>query len=615
MHRSLYSGTGLVLLAVLFLAFVVLNNMLFKGMRFDLTDGQLYTVSEGSRNIIQSIDEPVNLYYFYSDKSTTGMTTLRDHAKRVQELLEEFEIYGEGKIKLKVIDPVPFSEEEDQAAEFGLQGVPVDLGGSEIYFGLVGTSPAGVQEIIPFFQPDQEEFLEYEISKLIHNLAHPEKPTIGLLTDLPISGSFDVMNRQPIPAWMVTSQIRQLFDVVDLKPDMTSIDENVDLLMIVHPKVIGESALYAIDQFVLNGGKALVFVDPYADQDTPQDTQNPVALPGRSSQLEPLFKSWGLQMDERTVLGDPGTALLVNSGQNVVRHIGLLGFTAAQMDATDVVTSGLERINFSTTGTLTILDDRTTQITPLVQSTEASGLIDKGRMDLLPNPEDLMEGFQPTGQRYTVAARVQGSAKTAYPDGLEGAGNQIMEADNINVIVVADSDVLSDRLWVQVQDFFGSRVATPWADNAGFVINALENLSGSADLISLRSRGKFSRPFHVVDNLKREAETRFRESEERLQQRLEETETQLLELQKNREDTLVLSPEQEQAIVGFQKEKLAIRKELRDVRHNLEKDIEKLGSLLKAINIGLMPLLITLFALVVSLRRTQRQRAMTVPEA
>ncbi len=613
--RTLYSGTGLVLLGVLFIAFIVINNMTFRGVRADLTEGGLYTVSEGSRNIIDAIEEPINLSFFFSDKATRGMTSLRDYALRVRELLEEFEIHGDGRINLSVIDPAPFSEEEDQAAAFGLHGVPVDLGGGDVYFGLVGTSPAGGQEVIPFFQPDQEEFLEYEISKLIHNLGKPEKPVIGLLTDLDISGGFDVVRRQPLPAWIVIEQIKQLFEVRKLEPDMESIDEEIDILLVVHPKVVGESALYAIDQFVLKGGRALVFVDPHSDQDQPQSAQNPMALPGRSSQLEPLFSAWGVRMPEEFVLADASTALLVNVGEKVVRHLALLGITQDQMLADDVVTGGLERVNFSSTGVLELLDERTTEVTPLIRSSELSMLIDKGRLDFLPDPEDLHRGFAPDDEVHTIAVRVRGKAQTAYPDGIEGRGDQVMEADDVNLIVVADTDLLSDRLWVQVQDFFGQRVATPWADNAGFVINALENLGGSADLISLRTRGKFTRPFHVVDELKRRAEADFRDSEKRLQQQLEETEAKLRELQESGGDALVLTPEQEDAILRFQQEKLKIRKELRNVRHNLEKDIDRLGTVLKIVNIVLMPVAITLFALGISLGRARRRRALVAAEA
>ncbi len=609
-RRTLYSWSGLGLLAVAFLAFMVVNSYLLRGWRVDLTEGNLYTVSEGSRNIIESIEEPINLYFFYSDKATRGLTSLRDYAQRVRELLEEFEIHGNGKINLHVIDPEPFSEQEDRAADFGLQGIPLEAGGREVYFGLAGTNALDSRQIIPFFQPDKEAFLEYDVSKLIYRLANPEKPVIGLLSDLEINGGFDVQARQQKPAWMVIEQLREDFEIRELEPDMTEIGEDVDLLLVVHPKVIADSAFFAIDQYVLNGGHAVVFVDPFSDRDQPGGMQDPMALPGRSSEMPQLFKAWGVEMPVEKVLADAGAALMVSVGQQVVRHLGLIGFPRELINGDDVITGGLETVNVSSSGVLRPIEGHTTQITPLLQSSEYAMLIDKGRLDYLPNPEVLQRDFVPDGEQYLVAARISGQAKSAFPDGYEGTENPLKEADNINVILVADTDILSDRLWVRVEEFFGSRIATPWADNGSFLFNAIDNLSGSEDLIGLRTRGTFHRPFTVVADLKRRAEDRFRDSEKRLTAQLQELESKLNELNQAGENVIALSEEQRQELERFQQEKLKIRRELRDVQHNLEKDIEQLGTMLKIFNIGFVPLLISVIALVVALRRKHGSRAL-----
>ncbi len=611
-NRILYSWSGLGLLAVAFVAFMVVNSYLFSGLRVDLTEGQLYTVSQGSRNIIDSIEEPVNLYFFYSDKTTRGLTSLRDYAQRVRELLEEFEIYADGKIRLHVIDPEPFSEQEDQAADFGLQGIPLEAGGREVYFGLAGTNALDSREVIGFFQPDKEEFLEYDISKLIYRLANPEKPVIALYSDLEINGGWDLQTRQQKPAWMIMEQLREDYEIRVLKPDMTEVGADVDLLLVVHPKVFSDSAYFAIDQYVLKGGKVVAFVDPFSERDTPGGVQDPMALPGRSSELPRLFKAWGVDMPVNSVLADAGAAMMVSVGQQVVRHLALIGLPAELINSQDVITGGLETVNVSSTGVLNLLEGRTTEVTPLLHSSEYSMLIDKGRLDYLPNPEVLQRDFVPDGEQHIIAARITGKAKSAFPDGFEGAENPLAEAENINVIVVADTDILSDRLWVRLNDFFGSRIATPWADNGSFLINAIENLSGSEDLIGLRTRGKFNRPFTVVADLKRSAEDRFRDSEKRLQAQLEETEAKLTELNQTGGAAIALSDEQRDELLRFQQEKLKIRKELRDVQHNLEKDIEQLGTMLKVFNIGFVPLLISIFALGVALRRNRASRALEV---
>ncbi len=613
-HRTLYSWSGLGLLAIAFLAFMLVNSYLLRSWRVDLTEGNLYTVSEGSQNILASIDEPINLYFFYSDKETRGLTSLRDYAQRVRELLEEFEIHAGGKISLHVIDPEPFSEQEDRAAAFGLQGIPLEAGGREIYFGLAGTNAVDSRQVIPFFQPDKEAFLEYDVSKLIYRLANPEKPVIGLLSDLDINGGYDMQTRQPKPAWMVIEQLREDFEIRELEPDMTRIEEDIDLLLVVHPKVIADSAFFAIDQFVLKGGHAVVFVDPFSDRDQPAGMQDPMALPGRSSEMPKLFKAWGVEMPVEKVLADAGAALMVSVGQQVVRHLGLIGLPRELINNEDVVTGGLETVNVSSSGVLQPLEARTTQITPLMHSSEYAMLIDKGRLDFLPNPEALQRDFVPDGQQHIIAARISGKAKSAFPDGFEGAEDPVAEADSINVIVVGDTDILSDRLWVRVEEFFGSRIATPWADNGSFLFNAIDNLSGSEDLIGLRTRGTFHRPFTVVADLKRQAEDRFRDSEKRLTAQLQELESKLSELNQAGDNVIALSEEQRRELERFQKEKLKIRRELRDVQHNLEKDIEQLGTALKVFNIGFVPLLISVIALVVALRRRHGSRALKLAE-
>ncbi|MDH4610953.1 Gldg family protein [Pseudomonas sp. BN102] len=610
MKRLMYSGAGLLLIALAFLAFNMLAGLTLTNARVDLTEQKLYTISDGTKKILGEIDEPINLYFFYSDKAAKDLVVLRNYARRVEEMLKAYERTAGGKIKLHIVDPEPFSEDEDKAAEFGLQAIPLEQGGDQIYFGLAGTNSVDETQVIPFFPLDQEEFLEYEISRLVQSLAKPERPVVGVLSGLPLNGGFDMASRQPTPPWMVMEEIRQLFHIESLKSDIDQIPEQVSVLLLVHPKNLPQQTQYAIDQFVLRGGKLLAFVDPWSEAD------NGMAMPGepggdKSSDLDILFKAWGLRMMPGKVLGDGANGMSVSMGQGKppARHAAWLNLPRHSLDQSDVSTGGLENITLATAGILEPLDGAKTRFLPLIQSSEYAMPFDVQRFGMLADPEELIRELKPTGERYAVAARISGPVQSAFPNGIEGRKGGLKAAENVNLIVVADTDMLSDRMWVQVQDFFGQRVPQPWADNSGFAINALDNLAGSDALISVRSRGRFSRPFDVVEKLQRDAEVQFREREQELQQRLTETEQKLASLQQGQEPAkaLELTPEQQATLQQFVQEKLRIRKELREVRFQLNADIEDLGRTLKFINIALVPLVLTLGVLVLWLWRRRRQ--------
>ena len=609
MKRLMYSGAGLLLIAAAFLVFNMVSGLAFTNARLDLTEQKLYTISDGTRQILADLDEPINLHFYFSDTAAKDLVALRNYARRVEEMLKAYERAADGKIKLRLVDPEPFSEDEDKASAFGLQAVPVTQGGEQLYFGLAGTNGVDDTQVIPFFQPDQEELLEYEISRLVQSLANPQRPVIGVLSGLAVNGGFDFASQQPTPPWMLMEEVRQLFQIESLKADVDLIPDEVSVLLLIHPKNLPEQTLYAIDQFVLRGGKLLAFVDPYSEADTG------MGMPGegldRASDLEPLFKAWGLRLVPDQVVGDGqyGMAVGMGQGQAPVRHVGWLNLDASALDRDDVSTAALETVTYASGGILEPLEGASTSFLPLIQSSSNAMPYSAQRFAMLSNPGELIRELKPTGERYTLAARIQGPAKTAFPDGIEGRKDGLKEAANINVIAVGDVDMLTDRMWVQVQDFFGQRIPQPWADNAGFTINALDNLAGSDALISVRSRGRYSRPFVVVESLQRDAEARFRQKEEALQQRLAETEQQLAALQQNQDPTklLELTPEQQGAVQQFLQEKLKIRKELREVRFQLNADIEELGRTLKLINIALVPALLTLGVLALALWRRRRR--------
>jgi len=609
MKKTLYSGAGLLLIAVAFFAFNILAGRLLGNARLDLTEQKLYTLSAGTERILAGLDEPLDLYFFYSDRASRELAPLRSYARRVEEVLKGYQQAADGRLRLHVVDPEPFSEDEDRAAEFGLQAVPLDRGGEQIYFGLAGRNSAGNSQAIPFFSPDQEEFLEYEISRLVQSLAHPALPVVGVLSGLPLNGGFDVLAGQPTPSWMVLEEIRQLFRIESLEAGVDQIPEDVSVLLLVHPKQLPEPTLYAIDQFVLRGGKLLAFVDPLSEADTGMDPSGEMGS-GRASDLEPLFKTWGVRLRPAVVLGDGAYAMSVSVGrQRSVRHPTWLNLPPPALDGEDVSTAGLESLTVASAGILDPQEGASTLFVPLIQSSTYAMPLDVERVAVADNPQVLFDDLQPTGERYTVAARISGPARSAYPDGIEGRRDGLKSADNVNLIVIADTDLLSDRMWVRVQDFFGQRMPQPFADNATFAINALDNLAGSEALIEVRSRGRFSRPFVVVEELQREAEARFREKEESLQRRLADTERRLAALQHSDDpqQALELSAEQQATLQQFLQEKLRIRKELREVRYQLNADIDALGRTLKLFNIALVPLLLTIGVLAVWLWRRRRR--------
>ena len=613
--------------AVLFLIVVVSSSVL-TGARIDLSENGLYTLSDGTEKILSELERSVEIDFYFSEKATSQLPALRTYAKRVEELLVEYEAKSKGKLTLNKVDPEPFSEAEDEAALAGLQSLPGGARGDEIYFGLVAKNEAGNEEVIPFIQPDKEAFLEYDLTRLISALSRSSLPKIGIFSGVDMKGGFDMMTRQQAPEWSVLQFINDNFEVVWIEDNAERID-GVDVLLLVAPQNISEPLEYAIDQYVLSGGKALVFVDPHVETMASMGGMPSV----QPSNLERLMNSWGVMLSKEEFVADFANSMVVTlgQGQQPVRHLGLLSLRPDALAEDDVVVFGLESLNLSTAGSLNRLEDATTTLTPMIQSSDQSQLMASEVLATLHNPATLLSDFVPTGERYVLAGRISGPAKTAFPDGIEiteelakdiDQGSDIpeevenetvtrrlmpsvLENDDINVMVVADSDVLSDRLWVQVQNFFGQQIVTPWADNGTLLLNAVENLSGQAELISIRSQGRYSRPFELVDELRRDAEERLLAQQELLEEQLSATEGKLLALEGAREnsDTALLSNEQEAELLKFQEEKLKIRKQLRDVQHQLGQDIEVLGTRLKLINILLIPALICVLAILLGWRQ------------
>lgn len=645
--KFLFSKAGIAVIAVATIVAVALISSL-PSLRIDLTEDNLYSLSDGTRNIVSNLQTPIELMFFYSESATEDIPQIRSYGTRVQELLREIVLASNGRLSFSVIDPEPFSEDEDLATEFGIQAVPVSQGGQAIYFGLVAAQEEGAAvnpalgraaETLPLIRPDQEQFLEYEFMKLISKVNNPDLQVVGLVTQLDIDGGFDPIAGQATQQWMIMDIIRQLYAVQRVDLTAAEIDEEIDILMIVHPEGLSEQMLYAIDQFMMRGGKTMLFLDPSADSMVSRSRQGNLIPAGMRSELPGLLEAWGIEFSSDKVLTDNELALRVSmgQGQRPIAHLGMLGVQRNFLTQNDIVTSRLENINLSSPGVISQAQGSTTRFEPLMVSSSDAMLMDAGLLEDVTDPSVLFDEFVSEDRSFTIAARVSGVIETAFPDGRpieevevsaeeEEADREIVAEDpvedapvaehltsstgEVNILVFADTDMLSDRMWVRVTQFMGQRIPQPFSNNGDMVINALDNLSGGADLSGIRSRGTYSRPFTRVIQLQRQADDRLRVEEAELLERLAETEAALAELNQDESGDLIgqVTPEIQSEVDRFNEEMLATRRSLRDVQYQLTEDIEQLGSNLKLINTALIPVILSILALLLSYVRAQRRK-------
>jgi ABC-type uncharacterized transport system involved in gliding motility auxiliary subunit len=610
LKKTTLGAGGLAIVGVLFVGIVLLANYFLRSAKIDLTSDNLYTVSDGTKRIVRGLKEPVNLYFFFSEEAAAKDPGVRSHGTRVRELLEELVSLSNGNLTLKVIDPQPYTEDEDRANELGVN--PVNNRGERVYMGLAATNSTDGKSAIPYLVPRREEQLEYDVAKLILELSAAQKPVVGWLSALPMQGDMNFQTGRPTPPWAVYQQLEQLYTVQTLEPTLTSIGTDVNVLVLVHPKNLPPPALLAIDQFAMRGGHILVFVDPSAQQDqSGVDPGNPMSQmqADRSSNLEPLFKAWGVDYQPGQVVADldRGLAVAMREGEEPSQHIAIIGLDKTSV-AKDMVTAQIDSVNFATAGSLKKLEGSTLTFEPLIHTGKRAGLIPVMRIAMTQDPSQLKDGFAPTGE-FVVAARVTGKAKSAFPDA------PLKEsAQPINVVIFADTDMLSDFMWVQQSNFFGQTVYQPFANNGELVWNAIDNLAGSNDLISIRARAAYSRPFEKVEELRRNADAQLRAKEQQLDKELQQTDDTLTKLQTSQPggNEAILTPEIAREIESFRAKQASIRKELRATRAGLTAEIETLGRWVKGINIALMPLIIVAVGLFTAMWRKRRRHAIAM---
>lgn len=630
MLRGLFSITGLLVALALFFLVNAVGWSTLRPVRADLTEDALYTLSDGTKEILAGLEDPITLRFFYSRAVGKDIPAYHSHAQRVRELLQEYDARS-AKLRLEVVEPEPLSEEEELAQSFGLEGPPANEDGDRLFFGLVGTNSVDDEEVIPFFAPQRQELLEYDLTQLVDNLANlGPKRKVGVISSLPMmGGAFNPMNPQapPPPAWAVVDVIRAAgFELEEL--DAGSIDsiapEDFAVLMLVHPKGLADTALFAIDQYVLGGGKVVAFVDPLAQAEQAPPGQNPMMVQ-RDSDLPRLFEAWGLELVASKVAGDLNNrASLVRGMQRFqVDNPLLIGVSGDSLNGDDLVTSPLDSVVTAFAGVLQPLADATTTFQPLLSTSEESMEYDAFGVAMM-GEEQLLQDFVAGGAPLAVAARISGPIRTAFPGGKpvaeeesaedateepateeDGAEESWLSEGSLNAIVVADADLLLNELWTNV---LGFGLMQPFNDNGDFVVNAIDNLSGSEALISLRSRGSGNRPYVRKQKIEREAEARFDSRIQELQARLDSIDRELTDSAVETEGgTLVVTADQlAERNERLREEQLKTNRELRAVRRDARKEIESLGTTLTLTNMFAVPAGLLIAALLVAFRNNRR---------
>jgi ABC-type uncharacterized transport system involved in gliding motility auxiliary subunit len=616
--KILVSTTGLgVLLIILVLANVIFS---YANVRWDTTEDKIFSLSPGTEKILSELEEPVTVKFFYSKSNRNLPRDLKLYAGRVRDLLSEYEYASGHTVVVQEYDPKVDSDEEEWAQRYGVRGVQTGTG-ERLYCGLVFLA-ADQEETIAFLDPNREELLEYDITRIIHELQSPEEKTVGILTALPVFGSpSQAVPGQPAHTepWVFVTELRKTYEVRQISLSTDRIDPAADLLVVLHPKEVSRTLQYAIDQYVLSGGNAIIFVDPYCVSDTEAGQQG-FSRPSGSS-LRELFAAWGISMAPAKVVADFDQSTQVRIGNRVESSPVMISARTQAFADSDVVTSGLERMLLPLAGAIAKAEDGAYEFEPLIRSSEQAALIEALKANL--GTAAIRRDTVPTGERFNVAVRLRGVFASAFPAGppvdqsstatpAEERANAHLETgkETSNLIVVADADLVADQFFVRRSSVLGFAISQVFNDNWNFVANACEILTGSDALIGLRSRARFERPFTRVLELKSRAQDRWLAKEQELLRRVEETNRKLRELERRKDDSqrLILNAAQEAEIEKFKQERRKIKDELKEVRKKLRADIEDLGTTLKAINMFTMPLVVCLGGVGFALYRQRRMK-------
>jgi len=618
-------GTGAAGLAVLLVIIGAINLIIANlRLRVDLTAEKLYTLSDGSRQVLGKLENDVVLKFYFSSSSAEMPMGLKTYANQVQDLLKEYEIAGKGRVSLEAYDPKPDSDSEEWAQRYGIEPQQTNPFGQPVYFGLVAVC-GETEQVMPGLNPRTEATLEYDVTRLITRVAWPEKPVLGVMSSLSVLGApqnpMMMMQRrqQPDQGWAAFRELRKDYTVREVKPEAEEIDADIKTLIVLHPKNLSDKTLFAVDQFVLRGGRLIVCVDPFsvADFEANQQQQNPMMMQmGGGGQAGPstlgkLFDTWGVTFDTAKIVADMSCSTKLNAGNGRVEdNPAFLSLGQANMTKGDLLTAQLSSVMMPFAGALSASTSKELTFTPLITSSKDNAcLVDQ--MNAQFGMSAMRAQLTPDGAQRVLAARLQGTFKTAFPKGVDegntNAAPNHLTSGTSTVMIFGDADFLNDRFCVQVMNSLFGTVAQPINDNLTLFANTVEQFAGREELIGVRSRGQFNRPFVRVDQLEAKALIKWQAEEQRLESALQETQQRLSELQQKKTGTekLILSKEQQAELDQFRKVQADTRKQLKAVRKNLNKEIEHLGLVLKVVNIALIPLLVIGFGLY---RGTQRKK-------
>jgi ABC-type uncharacterized transport system involved in gliding motility auxiliary subunit len=620
----LYSTGGLIaLLAVLIAANFIIGAF---NLRADLTEGDVYTLSPGSRAVLAKLEAPVKLRLYYSQGSEAVPVGLKTFAKRVEDLLNEYKAAGRGKVVVEKFNPEPDSDAEDSAQLDGIEGQLTNTG-EKFYLGL-SIAFLDQKAAIPVLAPDRERLLEYDITRGIAQVGETKKPVVGVMSALPVMGrSLDpIRKQQPSEAWVLIQELKKIFEVKEIRLNAPKIDDDVKVLLVIHPRDLPEETEYAIDQYVLRGGKLIAFVDPYAYFDQQPDLQNPFGgnQAGQSTFYN-LFKAWGIDVDMGKVIAD----LTFASGAGPRLLPTLLALTTQALNLDDVVTSQVGTLLIPFGGAFKGKPAEGLTQTVLARTSKNSMPVDLIIATLSGEPST--RGFQPSGEEMPLAIRLTGKFHTAFPEGKprpfmppradrkkgpdeekkaeEKAEPQLKQSkDENSVVLVADVDLLSDGAAVEIQEVFGQRVAVPRNGNLALALGLVEQLSGDSALISLRSRASFSRPLTVLREMEAQAQQQYLGKIKELEDSLNQTQENLQKLQKSKAGVTssILTAEQQAELDNFRKKAAEARLALKQLRKNLRVETDTLEFWTKVVNIGLVPLLVALAGLALALARRRK---------
>jgi ABC-type uncharacterized transport system involved in gliding motility auxiliary subunit len=618
-----YSAGGVIALFVILIA----ANFIISAFnaRVDLTQGDVYTLSPGTKAILSRLEAPVRIRFYYTQGGTAVPVGLKTFAQRVEDLLAEYRAAGNGKVVIERLNPEPDSDAEDAAALDNVEGQMTNTG-ERFYLGLA-VSFLDQKAAIPVLSPDRERLLEYDITRAIAQVAATKKPIVGVMSALPVLGRplNPMSKQQPTEPWVIGSELKRLFDVRKIEVDAKKIDDDVQVLLVIHPRNVLEETEYAIDQFVMRGGKLIVFADAYAYFDQQPDLQNPFggSQAGQSA-LYNLFKAWGYELTLNQVVAD----LTYASGAGPRLLPTLLSLPTEALNQDDVVMSQVGTMLVPFAGAFKGKPAEGLTSTVLAHSSKNSMLVDLIIATLSGEPST--RGFQPSGEEYPLAMRLSGKFKTAFPNGKpepmfprgekkeppkpdDKAAPHLREAAAENqVVLVGDVDMLSDGAAVEVQEVFGQKLVVPRNGNLAFAQGLIEQFSGDQNLMALRSRASFTRPLTVIQQMQAEAQQQYLGKIKELEDSLNQTQEKLQELQKGKPgagSSTILTAEQQAEIDNFRKQTIKTRAELKEVRKNLRVETDRLEFWTKVVNIGLVPLLVALAGLALAYSKRRRANA------